>query len=152
MAPAIAAAPVDGAASASSVAAAPAEPASAALDRPVSLREGVPITSAPVAVKDPAKGPPKETSKERRARETREREARAAAAPIASGQIRLAVSPWGQVEVDGTPVGTAPPLTEITLSEGKHQIIIRNADFPPYSASISITAGTPVMLKHRFGS
>ena len=152
MAPAIAAAPVDGAASASSVAAAPAEPASAALDRPVSLREGVPITSVPVAVKDPTKGPPKETSKERRAREAREREARAAAAPIVSGQIRLAVSPWGQVEVDGTPVGTAPPLTEITLSEGKHQIIIRNADFPPYSASISITAGTPVMLKHRFGS
>jgi serine/threonine-protein kinase len=62
------------------------------------------------------------------------------------------VSPWGQVEVDGTPIGTAPPLTEITLSEGRHQILVRNADFPPYSANVNISAGTPVTLKHKFGS
>jgi serine/threonine-protein kinase len=62
------------------------------------------------------------------------------------------VSPWGQVEVDGTPIGTTPPLSEITLSEGKHQIVIRNADFPAYNASVSVTAGTPVTLKYKFGS
>jgi serine/threonine-protein kinase len=56
------------------------------------------------------------------------------------------------VEVDGTPVGTAPPLNEITLSEGKHQITIRNEDFPPYSAKIDVTAGQPVTIKHKFGS
>src|SRR6185295_10890563 len=84
-----------------------------------------------------AKDTPKETAREKRAREARERDARAA--PLASGVIRLAISPWGQVEVDGTPVGTAPPLNEITLSEGKHQITIRNEDFPPYSASVNVT-------------
>jgi len=76
----------------------------------------------------------------------------AVAAPLASGVVRLAISPWGQVEVDGAAVGTAPPLTELKLTEGRHRVTIRNADFPPYSASVNVTAGQPVTLKHRFGS
>jgi serine/threonine-protein kinase len=100
------------------------------------------------------KPPTKESPKERRAREAREREARArlaaAAVPAPTGVLRIAVSPWGQVEVDGRPAGTSPPLTELTLSEGAHQIVIRNADLPPYSASVSVTAGQTATLKHRF--
>jgi hypothetical protein len=93
----------------------------------------------------------KDAARDRKGRDARERDGRSAA-PLASGLIRLAVSPWGQVEVDGTPVGTTPPLNEITLSEGRHQITIRNEDFPPYSAGVNVTPGTPVTLKYRFGS
>jgi hypothetical protein len=49
-------------------------------------------------------------------------------------------------------VGTVPPLTEIMLPQGKHQVTIRNEDFPPYSASVDIAPGQPVTLKHKFGS
>ena len=96
--------------------------------------------------------PAKESTRDKRTRETREREARAAATPVPAGVVRLAVSPWGQVEVDGAAVGTVPPLTEIMLPQGKHQITIRNEDFPPYSASVQIAPGQPVTLKHKFGS
>ncbi|HJV59584.1 MAG TPA: serine/threonine-protein kinase [Albitalea sp.] len=92
------------------------------------------------------------TPRDKRGRDSRERETRSGAAVPASGSVHLAVSPWGQVEVDGTPVGTAPPLNEITLSEGKHQITVRNADFPPYSASVTVSAGQSVTLKYKFGS
>ena len=128
----------------------------------------VPVASAPVAappvvVETPrvapapvAKPPPvllKETPKERRARESRERDTRlAAAGPAATGVLRLAISPWGQVEVDGKPMGTAPPLNELTLSEGRHTITIRNDEFPPYSSSVTVVPGQPVSLKYRFGS
>jgi eukaryotic-like serine/threonine-protein kinase len=97
---------------------------------------------------------PKETPRERRAREARERElaARQATMPLAKGVVRIAVSPWGNVEVDGVAVGTTPPLTEITLTEGKHQITIRNGDFPPYSATVNVTPGQPVTVKTKFGS
>ena len=103
---------------------------------------------------------PKETPRDRRAREAKEREAKVAAvatpakptAPLATGVVRLAVSPWGQVEVDGTLVGTAPPLNELSLTEGRHQITIRNEDFPPYSATINVSPGQPVSVKHKFGS
>jgi hypothetical protein len=109
-------------------------------------------TPKTVAAKD---APPKETVRERRAREARERELaarEAAAVPLAKGVVRIAVSPWGNVEVDGVAVGTAPPLTEITLTEGKHQITIRNGDFPPYSATVNVTSGQPVTVKTKFGS
>lgn len=103
-----------------------------------------------------AKPPPvllKETPKERRAREARERETRlAAAGPAATGVLHLAISPWGQVEVDGKPMGTAPPLNELTLSEGRHTITIRNDEFPPYTSSVTVVPGQPVSLKYRFGS
>ena len=111
------------------------------------------------AGKDAAKLPLKETPIDKRTREARVREARAAvatpakpAAPLPTGVVRLAVSPWGQVEVDGAPAGTAPPLNELTLPEGRHQITIRNEDFPPYSASINVAPGQAVSVKHKFGS
>jgi hypothetical protein len=109
----------------------------------------------PTAKPTPAE-PGKETPRERRAREAREKRLRDAsakpAASLATGTLRLAVSPWGQVEVDGTPMGTAPPLNELSLPEGRHQIVIRNGDAPPYSATVNVSPGQPVTIKHRFGS
>ena len=64
--------------------------------------------------------------------------------------MRVAISPWGDIEVDGKPAGTSPPLTELSLTEGRHQIVIRNADLPPHNATINVTADQPVTLKHKF--
>jgi serine/threonine-protein kinase len=108
-----------------------------------------------------ATAPPRETPKERRAREAHERAARegdanlAAAArlsPPPTGTVKIAISPWGLVEVDGTSSGAAPPITELTLAEGKHQIVIRNGDYPAYTAQIQVTAGQTVSLRYKFGS
>ena len=97
---------------------------------------------------------PKETAKERRAREARERDARSAApaapAPVPNGLVRIAVSPWGEVEVDGKAAGTSPPLTELSLPQGRHQIVIRNTDLPPQRTVVNVTADQPVTLKYRF--
>jgi eukaryotic-like serine/threonine-protein kinase len=103
---------------------------------------------------------PRESAKDRRAREAREREARdnearaAAARLIAppTGTVKMAISPWGLVEVDGAASGAAPPITELTLAEGRHQIVVRNGDFAPYTASVNVTAGQTVSLRHKFGS
>ena len=43
------------------------------------------------------------------------------AAPAATGIVNIAVSPWGQVEVDGRDAGTTPPLSQLMLSEGTHR-------------------------------
>jgi hypothetical protein len=65
--------------------------------------------------------------------------------------VQIAVSPWGQVEVDGKPAGTTPPLNKLQLSEGRHTIVIRNTDFPPFTTTVNVSADQPVILKHRFG-
>jgi serine/threonine-protein kinase len=103
---------------------------------------------------------PAETAAARRAREARDRDARTAAlaatpvvaAPPTTGVVRIAVSPWGRVDVDGTAAGVAPPLTQLTLPEGRHRITVSNEDFPPYSATVDVSSGQPVTVKHHFGS
>ncbi len=105
--------------------------------------------------------PPRESAKDRKAREVREREARenearvAAAAKLVApltGTVKIAISPWGLVEVDGASSGAAPPITELTLSEGRHQIVVRNGDYAPYTASVNVTAGQTISVRHKFGS
>jgi serine/threonine-protein kinase len=78
-------------------------------------------------------------------------EARPAAAAVASGTLQLAITPWGQVEVDGAAAGTTPPLTRLTLAEGRHTIVVRNEDSPPYTATVQVDADKPVTVRHRFG-
>ena len=72
------------------------------------------------------------------------------AAPAATGTLQLAISPWGQVEVDGNPAGTTPPLTRLTLTEGSHTITVRNEDFPPYTTTVQVQADKPLTVRHRF--
>jgi serine/threonine-protein kinase len=67
------------------------------------------------------------------------------------GVVQLAVSPWGQIDVDGQAMGTSPPLTRLTLTAGKHTVTVRNADFPSYVATLEVDGENPVTLRHRFG-
>ena len=79
----------------------------------------------------------------------------AKAAPTAglvSGSVQLAISPWGQVEVNGQAAGTTPPLTRLTLTEGMHNITVRNEDFPPHTVTVHVQADKPVVVRHRFGN
>ena len=90
------------------------------------------------------------------ARGTTRAAARAAAvtaptAPSPTGLLQLAISPWGQVEVDGRAVGTTPPLTKLTLDEGPHTITVRNEDFPPHTVTVQVQADKPATVRHRFG-
>ncbi len=70
----------------------------------------------------------------------------------ATGTLRLAISPWGEVEVDGRPAGVTPPLTRLDLSAGSHRITVRNGDFPPFSTEVMVDPDQATTLRHRFGS
>jgi serine/threonine-protein kinase len=77
----------------------------------------------------------------------------AAAAPVVlQGKVQLAISPWGQIEVDGVAAGTTPPLSQLTLPTGTHRIVVRNDDFPPFTTQVTVNDDKPVTLRHRFGS
>jgi serine/threonine-protein kinase len=73
-------------------------------------------------------------------------------APPVLGVLRIAVSPWGEVEVDGRPAGITPPLVRLDLAAGEHEITIRNGDFPPYTTRVRVDPEQPTMIRHRFGS
>lgn len=72
-----------------------------------------------------------------------------AAAPV-QGLVHVAVSPWGQVEVDGRAVGLSPPLNSLTLPEGTHTITLRNDDFAPHTVTVTVSGSQPVSIRHKF--
>ena len=70
--------------------------------------------------------------------------------PRPLAHVALAVSPWGEVYVDGRKKGISPPLTEIKVAPGKHTIEIRNAAFAPYRQTIDVSANASMKIKHKF--
>jgi eukaryotic-like serine/threonine-protein kinase len=82
------------------------------------------------------------------------REARSAVganSAVATGTVQLAISPWGNVDINGAPAGTTPPLARMTLPEGTHTITVRNAEFAPYVTTVQVSADKTVTVRHRFG-
>ncbi len=68
----------------------------------------------------------------------------------AEGLVRLAISPWGEVWVDGVSVGVTPPLSQLKLPAGRHTIVVRNGDAPAFQQAVAVQGGKPVQLRHQF--
>jgi serine/threonine protein kinase len=67
-----------------------------------------------------------------------------------SGTLQLAISPWGEVWVDGRRLGVTPPLRQLFLPPGFHEIILRNGDSPDVQKKIDVKAGQSVRIRHQF--
>ena len=70
--------------------------------------------------------------------------------PNGNATLSFAVSPWGDIYVDGKKMGASPPLNELRVSAGTHKIEIRNQSFAPYSKTLHLEADSTKKLKHRF--
>jgi serine/threonine-protein kinase len=73
-----------------------------------------------------------------------------AAKPVAQARLGFAVTPWGEVYIDGRKTGITPPLNEIRLPPGKHTIEIRNTTFQPHRQTVDLRADGSVRIKHKF--
>lgn len=67
-----------------------------------------------------------------------------------TGKVVFRVMPWGNVRVNRSPVGTTPPLTQLELPEGQHQIEISNPAAPSVTRVIQVKKGEPVVINHKF--
>jgi serine/threonine-protein kinase len=72
--------------------------------------------------------------------------------PVAKAPARvvLAVSPWGEVFVDGRRRGVSPPLAELRVTPGRHTIEIRNTTFATYRETIDVLPDANIRIKHKF--
>ena len=68
----------------------------------------------------------------------------------AAALVSVAVSPWGEIYLDGRMQGVSPPLAELQVAPGKHEIEIRNTTFPVYTQKIQVTADEKIKIKHKF--
>ena len=66
------------------------------------------------------------------------------------GLVRLAISPWGQVSVNGRTVGVAPPLTQLKLPPGRHVVTVLNDGAEPYTVTVQVRPGQTQVVRHAF--
>ncbi|HZP87296.1 MAG TPA: hypothetical protein VFB54_10785 [Burkholderiales bacterium] len=67
-----------------------------------------------------------------------------------SALVTLAISPWGEVFVDGRSMGVSPPLRELELPTGKHRIAVRNGDLKPIEQELELASNQTVRIRHKF--
>jgi class 3 adenylate cyclase len=70
--------------------------------------------------------------------------------PAATAVIALAITPWGEVFVDGQRVGVSPPVNEVRVVPGRRSIQIRNGDFPVYTQTVELQADDRIRIRHKF--
>jgi hypothetical protein len=76
--------------------------------------------------------------------------AAASTAAAASGTVVFRIEPWGEILIDKKPTGVSPPLVQMTLPTGTHQIEVRHGNDKPWVQEIDVEAAVPVTLTHRF--
>ncbi len=64
--------------------------------------------------------------------------------------INLVILPWGEVYLDGRMQGISPPLLELQVAPGKHEVEIRNANFPVFKQSLQVKVGEKLKINHTF--
>ncbi len=62
----------------------------------------------------------------------------------------FAVSPWGEIFVNGKSRGVTPPMKSLKLDPGKYKIEIRNTTFPVHGESLDLKARDEVTVRHKF--
>jgi serine/threonine-protein kinase len=81
-------------------------------------------------------------------------EAPAVVAAVGQGVLLLEVVPWGEVIVDGKPMGVSPPLSELRLPAGRHAVEIRynkrDGETAAVTAQVDIDPAKPLQIKHSF--
>jgi hypothetical protein len=72
--------------------------------------------------------------------------------PGATAKLIIAVSPQGELYVDGKHYGTTPPITTLDLEPGLHRIEIRSGSRRPYVTYMTLQAGDVRRIRHEFGA
>jgi len=118
-----------------------------------------PIVAVPIAdkeskaVQDKSRRAPAEQEKAaKKIATTRTLKETTAVEPGAAALVSVAVTPWGEVYLDGRMQGVSPPLAELHVAPGKHEIEIRNTTFPAYTQGINVKAGEKIKIKHKFAN
>jgi outer membrane biosynthesis protein TonB len=72
--------------------------------------------------------------------------------PGGTAKLVIAVSPRGELYIDGKHYGTTPPITRLDLEPGMHRIEIRSGSRKPYLTYMAVQAGEERRIRHDFGA
>jgi hypothetical protein len=72
--------------------------------------------------------------------------------PGGTATLVIAVSPRGEIYIDGKHHGTTPPITTLDLEPGMHRIEVRSGSRKPYLTYMTVEAGDVRRIRHDFAA
>jgi hypothetical protein len=72
------------------------------------------------------------------------------AVPTRLGFVEVHASPEAQIEIDGSPSGSASPYTRLRMTEGPHTIRLTREGYAPKQMRVVVSASRPVVVAHNF--
>jgi serine/threonine protein kinase len=72
--------------------------------------------------------------------------------PGGTATLIIAVSPQGEIYIDGKHYGTTPPITTLDLEPGMHRIEVRSGSRKPYLTYMTVQAGDVRRIRHDFAA
>lgn len=84
------------------------------------------------------------------ANSTSEAKVDASPAPPPSGKLDLRIKPWGNVTVDGVARGVSPPLVQLKLPPGSHEVTVENPASAAVTRTVEVRAGETLVFRHSF--
>ena len=129
-------------------------PVPAPAPSPVAMADPVLIPSAPnpfdpnsskIAQPTPPPAPKKDIPRPMKAKAPVPR-------PPAMAQVSLAVSPHGEIYIDGEHQGATPPITNFELAPGMHRIEIRSAARKSFLTYVTVEPGDVRRIQHDFNA
>jgi hypothetical protein len=72
--------------------------------------------------------------------------------PGGKARLILAVSPRGEIYIDGKHHGTTPPITTLDLEPGMHRIEVRSGSRTPYLTYVTVQAGDVRRIRYDFSA
>jgi hypothetical protein len=129
-------------------------PAAAAVTKSISSprsQKTAPAAKGAVTAPAPEEKAADPAAIEKRAREkVAKRAVEPIPAPPAPGVLAFAITPWGEIIVDGKSLGVSPPLQEMQIGPGRHRVEVRNTNFTPYVQVVEVRSGQRIRIRHRF--
>ncbi|TAK84262.1 MAG: PEGA domain-containing protein [Betaproteobacteria bacterium] len=96
-----------------------------------------PASAAPAQALPPAMRPPAKVPKPQ---------------PGGTARLVLAVSPRGEIYIDGKHHGTTPPITTLDLEPGMHRVEVRSGSRTPYLTYMTLQAGDVRRIQYGFNT
>jgi eukaryotic-like serine/threonine-protein kinase len=104
----------------------------------------------PAESEKPAAGETAPTPEAPRAKQPRAKVAEPQAGAMA--RLLIAVSPRGELYIDGEHYGTTPPITTLELAPGMHRIEVRSGSRKPYVTYMTVQGGEERRIRHDFNA
>jgi len=128
-------------------------PAPEPLPNPVVAAAAAPSLPAPAVDEAPAEEKPPAAAPEKAPPRPARPAAKAPEPPrTATAQLVVAVTPGGEIYIDGKHEGTAPSTTTVDLEPGMHRIEVRSGSRRPFVTYMTVQAGDVRRIRHDFNA